>query len=235
MDDVVLSFQNVFFAYKDIPVLSNASFDIKEGEFIGIIGPNGGGKTTACQLALGFLKPQRGDISLFHASPKRSRHHVGYVPQYHTYDSLFPISVLDVVLTGSLSKLNWLGQLPQEEKRKGYALLEKLGLLHLQNASFGCLSGGEAQKTLLARALISDPQMLLLDEPTANIDPASEKQIFSFLREYKEKKTILLVTHNFDALLEHTRRILCFQNQVASLNPQDVCKHFTLGMYHPIK
>lgn len=220
----VISFRNVTFTYDKAPTIKHASFDVFPGEFIGIIGPNGGGKTTALKLILGFLKPQDGEVT--------STGTIGYVPQINAYDKHFPITVKEVILTGCLSKMSRWGKYPKEAEAKVEELLETFQLTSLADQAFGSLSGGQAQKTLIARSLISDPQILLLDEPTANIDAQTEKQIFEFLKKLKGKKTILVVTHNFEAIVQNVERVLCFQHNVSSMLPEEVCKHFSIGMYH---
>jgi len=230
-----IAFVNVFFSYDQIPTLKNVSFVVEPGEIIGIIGPNGGGKSTALKLMLGFLKPQRGSVLLFDTSPKKGVERVGYVPQINTYDKQFPISALDVVLTGALSRLNFWGVIPRRERERGRMLLEEMGLKGMEECPYGLLSGGQAQKVLIARSLMCDPNILLLDEPTANIDPQSEAMIFSYLQKLKGKKTIVIVMHNFDAIIKNTERVLCFQKEVFSIKPNDICNHFTIGMYHSSK
>lgn len=230
MKDII--FKNVLFSYGQVPVLSDVSFAIESGEYVGVIGPNGGGKTTALKLMLGFLKPHSGSIEILGSSPDKGRTRVGYVPQVNAYDKQFPISVLEVVLTGSLSKLSFWGTIPQAEKKRAIALLKEVGLEGFENRPFGTLSGGQAQKVLIARALMCDPKVLLLDEPTANIDPESEASIFAYLQTLKGKKTILIVMHNFEAIVKNSERVLCFQHEVSSMKPQEVCEHFTIGMYH---
>jgi len=220
----VISFRNVTFSYDKLPVIKHASFDIFPGEFIGIIGPNGGGKTTALKLILRFLKPKDGEVF--------SSGRIGYVPQINACDKQFPITVKEVVMTGCLSRLNFMGKYPKEVDKKAEELLERFNLQGLKDQAFGSLSGGQAQKALIARALISDPELLLLDEPTANIDAQTEKQIFSFLKTLQKKKTVLVVTHNFDAIVQNVERVLCFQHEVSSIKPEEVCKHFAIGMYH---
>ena len=111
-------------------------------------------------------------------------------------------------------------------------LLKEVGCEGLENRPFGTLSGGQAQKVLIARALMCDPDVLLLDEPTANIDVESEQAIFSYLKTLQGKKTILIVTHNFDAIVKNVERVLCFQHEVSSIKPENICKHFKIGMYH---
>src|SRR3990167_8066794 len=175
MNNPIIQFKDVFFSYEKIFVLENVSFKISKGEFIGIVGPNGGGKTTALKLMMGFIKQNKGNISLFGHSPLEMRTRIGYVPQVNSFDKQFPISALDVVLTGCTSKISPLGFMPKQIKQKALVALEQVGLIDYKNHLFGSLSGGQAQKTLIARALVSDPDLLLLDEPTANVDPYSEK------------------------------------------------------------
>ncbi|QVL57542.1 MAG: metal ABC transporter ATP-binding protein [Simkaniaceae bacterium] len=224
---MVIKFKNLSFSYGTVDVLKDVSIEVKPGEYIGIIGPNGGGKTTALKLILGFLSPNKGSVEIDVPQTK-----IGYVPQINAYDKEFPISVLEIVLTGSLSKLKWWGGLPPTEKTRAKELLKEVGCEGLENRPFGTLSGGQAQKVLIARALMCDPEALLLDEPTANIDAESEQAIFSYLKTLQGKKTILIVTHNFEAIIKNVERVLCFQHVVSSMKPEEVCKHFAIGMYH---
>lgn len=233
MSSPIIEFKQVCFGYDKTPLLDNVSFEVHRGEMLGIIGPNGEGKTTALKLAMGFLKPQQGAIFIDRKPPSKQRHHIGYVPQSHPYDKKFPISVLEVVLTGAISCANWRGCLPQPLKKRALNLLADLSMLDKIHSPFGSLSGGQAQKVLLARALVNDPSIIFLDEPTAHIDPQSEEAIFHFLSTLPPKKTVITVTHNFDVILRHMTRVLCFQTTVSSLNPKEVCNHFALGLYHP--
>ncbi|MEM7174384.1 MAG: ABC transporter ATP-binding protein [Chlamydiota bacterium] len=233
MASPVIEFQNVSFRYDKIPILNQVSFQIFQGEMIGIIGPNGEGKTTALKLAMGFLAPNQGTVLINAQPPQKQRTHIGYVSQFRPYDKKFPISVLEVVLTGAVSEINWLGRFPEQIKKRALTLLKELEIDALAETSFGSLSGGQTQKVLLARALMCNPSILFLDEPTAHIDPQSEDMIFHLLKTFSGTKTIVIVTHNFDAILRHMSRVLCFQSTVSSLKPEEVCEHFALGMYHP--
>ncbi|QVL56038.1 MAG: ATP-binding cassette domain-containing protein [Simkaniaceae bacterium] len=225
-------FNQLSFSYDSIDVLKKVSFEVKKGEYIGIIGPNGGGKTTAIKLMLGFLLPNSGSVEILGGSPVSARTKIGYVPQTNVYDKDFPISVMEVVLTGSLAKLNWRGKLPKGERERAKELIAEVGLQGFEERPFGSLSGGQAQKTLIVRALMCDPDILLLDEPTANVDAKSEEAIFAYLKDLQGEKTILIVTHNFDAIIQNVERVLCFQHEVSSLLPKNVCEHFAIGMYH---
>lgn len=219
-----IEIDDLFFSYEDASVLQGVCLQIRKGEFIGIMGPNGGGKTTLLKLLMGFLLPTKGKV--------RVRGKIGYVPQVHRTDRDFPIIVSELVLLGALSKTTFWGTYPADIKEKANALMDRLGLTPHKQKVFGSLSGGLAQRALLARALLSDPDLLLLDEPTANIDGASTKVIFEILEELNGNKTILLVTHDLKTIIERVDRVLCVQGEVSSLLPKDVCEHFAIGLYH---
>ncbi len=216
--------KDLSFSYEGEPVLQNVWLKIQAGEFIGIMGPNGGGKTTLLKLLMGFLTPTRGTI--------RIQGTVGYVPQGQRLDRDFPITVHELILLGALSKTSFYGSYPSHIKEKALFLMDQLGLLPHKNKVFGALSGGLAQRALLARALLSDPDLLFLDEPTANIDSASIQIIFEMLEELKGKKIILLVTHDLKTVIERVDRVLCVQQTVNSFLPKNVCEHFAFGLYH---
>lgn len=229
----IVSFENVSFAYQEVPVLKEVSFKINEGEFVGIIGPNGGGKTTLLKLIMGFLKPSSGKIKVFDSSPKFGQSGVAYVPQGLRFDRQFPISVIELVLSGRLSRLPWYGVYSREDQQAAEKVLETVGLDAMKNLPFGTLSGGQAQRALIARALVSEPRLLLLDEPTASVDSQAEGVIYEILQSLKGKMTILMVTHDLNAVINQVGRVLCIQRGVLSLQPQEVCEHFAVGLYHP--
>ncbi len=224
--------EHLYFQYDNTLTLEDVNFEIFEGEFVGIFGPNGGGKTTLLKLLMGMLHPNRGKLSLFDHSPKDMRHLIGYVPQAMRFDRDFPISVLEVVMMGCLRKLSWWGTYPADAKEKALQALAKVGLVHKAKVSFGTLSGGEAQRTLIARAIVDDPKLLLLDEPTASVDPQAEQDIYEQLIELNKTMTILMVTHDLQTIVDKVGKLLCVHRQVSSLKAKDVCEHFALGLYH---
>lgn len=227
-----VSVKNLSFSYQDMSVLKDISFDIQQGQFIGIIGPNGGGKTTLLKLLLGFLKSPPGKIQIFRQNPIAARRYVAYVPQSLRFDKQFPISVIELVLQGRLSHLPWYGCFSKKDKDIALDALNRVGLSDLQHRPFGSLSGGQSQRALIARALASEPRLLLLDEPTASVDAQAEADIYHILKKLQGDITILMVTHNLQAAIELVENVICVQHTAFTLDPQQVCEHYTFGLYH---
>jgi len=233
MKNSAIEIEKVFFGYrKDEPVLQNVDLTIDEGEFVGLIGPNGGGKTTLLKLILGFLRPWSGKVSVLGKKPTRYPNNIGYVPQAMLFDKHFPLTVLDLVLGGRLSKLPWWGSFSKADKEKALYALDQVNLSDCANKPFGTLSGGQAQRALIARALAQDPKILLLDEPMACVDIQAEADIYDVLNKIRKDLTILMVTHDIRAVIQQVQRVLCIQGTVMSLEPSQVCEHFALGLYH---
>lgn len=229
-----LSIQNLFFQYNDyFPVLEDLSFSVSKGEFIGIFGPNGGGKTTLLKLLLGLLEPTRGKITILDHSPKQISHKIGYVPQIQRFDKQFPISVMEVVLQGRLYNHRGFLGFSQKDKEIAKQVLSEVGLEDRANSPFGLLSGGQSQRTLIARALASQPDILLLDEAMAGVDPKASKDICNFLITLKGKVTILLVTHELANIAPQMDRLLCINHTLTPYTPKEVCAHYAMGLYHP--
>lgn len=229
----IIEVSDLDFSYEKALVLQHVNVSIFQGEFIGIFGPNGGGKTTFLKLLMGFLKPNKGKILLFDMQPKAARKRVGYVPQVARYDRQFPISVLELVLMGCLSEAYWWGGYRADAKKKAVHALSRVGLADKQEQAFGTLSGGQAQRALIARALVNDPELLLLDEPTASVDPNAEKEIYQILSELKNAMTIVMVTHDLQAIVPKVDRLICVNRDATPYKPAEVCEHFALGLYHP--
>jgi len=226
MSKFLIQFDQVCFSYNETHVLKKVSFEIQAGEFIAIVGPNGGGKTTLLKLIMGLLKPLSGKIN----SPNRTR--IGYVPQIAQFDPAFPIRVKEVVMMGGYAKLNFWGSYPPEMKKACQEILKQVNMEGKEDELFGALSGGQKQRVLIARALFHDPELLLLDEPTANIDQETEAVIFDMLRERKKKSTILMVTHHLESVIGEVDRVFCVQQELSAFPPKEVCKHFAYGSYH---
>jgi zinc transport system ATP-binding protein len=222
----------VSFSYHDASVLEDINISIYEGDFVAVFGPNGGGKTTLLQLIMGFLEPKKGSISLWGSSPAKSLPYIGYVPQIARFDKQFPITVEEVVHMGCLSRLSFWGTLKAEDKKMTIEVLEKVGMIDFRHCSFGQLSGGQAQRVLIARALVSQPKLLILDEPTASVDPKAEEEILQILTSLQNSLTILMVTHDIQAIIQKVKKLLCVHRNAEMLSPPEVCEHFGLGLYH---
>jgi len=223
----LIEFHHVSFQYGENPLLHDVTFNVKQGEYIGLIGPNGGGKTTLLKLLLGLLEPDSGTIRN-HLNTEQ----IGYVPQRLHLDPLFPITVLDVVLLGTIAHLPWWGRYKTEEIEKAYDALRTVRLEGLAKQPFGTLSMGQGQRVLIARALASDPKLLILDEPTASVDPQSAYEIYELLKKLKGSITIVMVTHDLKTVIKETDRVLTVHREVQSMKPEEVCEHFAYGLYH---
>ncbi len=208
-------------------ILEDVSLSVYEGDFLGIIGPNGGGKTTLLKVILGLVKPFRGEVSVFGHPPEEGKRLVGYVPQYSTFERDFPIKVLEVVMMGRLRKRGPLHPFGRADREKALAALELVEMAHLKDREIGTLSGGELQRVLIARALTSEPRLLLMDEPTANIDLPVETEIFELLEGLREQMTIILVTHDVGVLSTYVDKIAClnrrlFYHDSKEIRPEDL-------------
>jgi len=171
-----LHLDHVWFNYGETPVLEDVSLSIQKGDFLGVIGPNGGGKSTLLKLMLGLLQPSRGGVEVCGQSPEQSSQFMGYVPQHTTFDRHFPINVWDVVMTGRLSRSHLLRPYSGTDKAKAKEALATVGMEALSRRPIGELSGGQQQRTLIARALVRDPSILLLDEAMAAVDPSGQER-----------------------------------------------------------
>ncbi len=209
----VLIFEDVFFAYNSANVLENVSFYIESGEMNTVVGPNGGGKTTLLKLILGLLTPQRGKILLFDGSPEDNRHRVGYVPQHIHFDPQFPVSTADVVLMGRLGFAKGI-KFSRADRQAGMRALERVGLVDLRHKLFSELSGGQRQRTLIARALATEPEMLLLDEPTANLDAQTENKLLDTISSLGEGLTLMMVSHDVGFVSDRVQKVICVNRRV---------------------
>ena len=199
--------ENLSVNYRHTNALSNVCLDVAEGEFLGIIGPNGGGKTTLLKAVLGLVPISSGSIKIF---GKETRAGIGYVPQFSAVDRSFPISVREVVMTSFLKgPLHPFFRYSQKHRELADGQLERVGMGPLAERQISELSGGEFQRLLIARALAAEPEILLLDEPTASVDPASRQRIFDLLGELNHEVTIVLVTHDMMAISSQVTTIAC--------------------------
>jgi zinc transport system ATP-binding protein len=205
----------VTFSYDGEPVIENASLTIDCGEFVTVVGPNGGGKTTLLRLILGLLTPDSGEIEVFGCRPDVSGPRMGYVPQHSATDPSFPATVLDVVLMGRLGRSRAFGVYSREDIDAAASALADVELSDLARRPFSRLSGGQGQRVLIARALAGDPDILLLDEPAASLDIAMENELYEILQRLRERMTVVLVSHDLAFVSEFTDTVACVNRTVA--------------------
>jgi len=210
-------------------VLSGVSFELPMKSHTCVIGPNGGGKTTLLRLVLGLMSPTEGTVEVLGAAPHRACSHVGYVPQHTEVRRGFPITVREVVLTGCL------GEDPFRRHRecvvRAESIMEELGIADLRNRSFDKLSGGQRQRTLIARSLVGHPSLLLLDEPTANVDPGVAHRVRELLTKLSDRMTILTVSHDLEYIDATLDQILFVNGAVRSLKPSELSAEMVWSLF----
>ncbi|HOX31174.1 MAG TPA: metal ABC transporter ATP-binding protein [Spirochaetales bacterium] len=204
---VAVRFDEVHFSYGSIGVLEGASFHIHAGEFAALLGPNGSGKTTMLKLLLGLLRPDAGRVLVFGEEARAASRQVGYVPQAVVYDPAFPISVAEVVLMGRLR--GSFGRYGRADQEAAARAMNEADVAGLASRPYAALSGGQRRRVLVARALAAEPRLLVLDEPTSNMDAESEAQLFQSLGRLKGRATILIVTHDTGFVSALTDSVLC--------------------------
>lgn len=202
----LIKIQNLTVGYDKTPVLQNVSLDVYENDFLGVIGPNGGGKTTLIKTILGLLKPTEGNIE-FRNDFNGNKKPIGYLPQVKHIDRKFPITVADVVKSGLM--MNKSAVSPGEVKNKVNGLLHETGIFEIRNKAIGELSGGQMQRVFLCRAIISNPKILILDEPDTFVDNRFEGELYEKLRVLNDNMAIILVSHDMGTIVKHVKTIAC--------------------------
>jgi len=214
MSNPAIQVEHVSYSYEGVEVLQDVTFSLERGEFLGIIGPNGGGKTTLLKLLLGIFKPDRGSIRVLGQEPHAASHRVGYVPQNMGSTRSFPISVMEVALMGRLSRSRIGKRYTEEDREKVRRVLEKVGMWEHRDRPIGKLSGGQRQRVFIARALSTDPEILFLDEPTAGVDAEFQTHIYDFLEELNREVTIVVITHDIGVVSSYMKSIACLNRHL---------------------
>ncbi len=227
----VVSFRDVCFSYDGPMVLENASFAITDRDFVCVVGPNGGGKTTILRMMLGLIEPQRGSVTVLGTRPAQARRRIGYMPQHSSFDPQFPVCVMDVVLMGRLGRSALFGPYGRSHRAVALQALEEVGLADVRTRAFAALSGGQRQRVLIARALACEPELLLLDEPTASLDPAVQDSLYSLLRDLNARLTVVVVSHDVGFVSAFFRTVVCVDHTVHMHPTSELTEQRVAEMY----
>jgi len=214
MSDNIIEIRNLNFSYNSHPVLRDVNLTVDQGDFIAMIGPNGGGKTTLLKVMLGLLNADSGAVRIFNKSPQAVSHRIGYVPQDVNINKNFPISALEVVLMGTLKPgRGWSRHSPQD-RQAAIDALDQVEMKKFREHRIGELSGGQKQRVFVARALVTDPELLFLDEPTASIDSKGQNEFYSLLKELNKTITIIVVSHDLMAIAGSIKSVICVNQRL---------------------
>ncbi len=222
MSDSIIEVDDVTFSYNRETVLRDVNLEIRPGDFIAMIGPNGGGKTTLLKLMLGLLKPEKGTIRIIGRSPKKASSSIGYVPQDAHVNRRFPITAMDVVLMGALAPNKRWARKSASNRRDAMAALERMEMAAHADKKIGELSGGQRQRIFIARALVTRPRLLLLDEPTSGIDAKGQADFFTLLKELNADVTILVVSHDLLVISRYVKSVACVNKRLHYHNQAEI-------------
>lgn len=228
----IIEVQNLDFAYSGEVVLRNVSLSIQEKDFVGIIGPNGGGKTTLLKLLLGLLTPANGTILIDGKLPQEASPCIGYVPQNIHINPNFPVTVLDVVLMGKIDPQRGASGQSEDNRREALEALERIGMADHANVKIGMLSGGQRQRVFIARALATQPRLLLLDEPTASIDTKGQKDLYELLKECNRDITVLVVSHDLLVVSRYVKSMACVNRNLHYHDQDEITGSMLETMYN---
>ncbi|HBE41115.1 MAG TPA: zinc ABC transporter ATP-binding protein [Bacteroidales bacterium] len=231
--DLIFEMNSLSASYGTNTVLENVSFRVNENDFIGVIGPNGGGKTTLLKVILGLIKPSAG--SIFFNSRLQDSEKIGYLPQISTGDVDYPVSVTDVILSGMMIRKRIITRMSADDRKKAGKIIEELGLSGLEKASLNELSGGQLQRVLLGRAIIGDPKLLLLDEPGNFVDSTFEIDFYGKLKELNNKMSILMVSHDIGMISSHVRSFACVNRKLRYHPSSEITNEQLLAYGCPIQ
>ncbi|MBP2133061.1 zinc transport system ATP-binding protein [Methanomicrobium sp. W14] len=232
MEVPAIDLRNITVYREGQKVLDDISMKVDDGKFYAVIGPNGGGKTTLIKVILGLLKPDKGRVEIYGDPPEKNRFLLGYVPQFHTFDFSYPVTVGDMVLTGRLGHIGGIRKRFSENDRKLAAeAMEKLGISDLSKRGLGELSGGEQQRAIIARAIVGNPRVLILDEPTVYVDSPTEEKFNDILTELQRKMTVVLITHDIGVLSSGVDVVACLNRKLYTHNDNEITSDMILDAY----
>ena len=219
MNNSIIKIENLSAGYDQKTVLHDINFEISEKDFLGIIGPNGGGKTTLMKVILGLLKPSEGKITFYDNGMPVEQLEIGYLPQYNSIDKKFPISIYEVILSGLNRQKSLFSRFTKEHHERVKETISMMGLEGMENKPIGQLSGGQMQRALLGRAIVSNPKAIILDEPNTYIDKRFEARLYSLLEEINKQRAVILVSHDIGSVLQTVKSIACV-NGTLDYHPQ---------------
>jgi len=219
---VIVDLKNISFSYQYHKVLEDVSLQLRKGDFAALIGPNGGGKTTLIKIILGLLKPNSGTAKIFGQEGDKNQNNIAYVPQFANFRRDFPITVNETVLHGCLGNSRLWGMFSAQERKNAEQAMQETYTWEYRNNPISDLSGGQLQRVLVARALAGQPQLLLLDEPTANIDERSEKDIFDLFRDLNKRMTIMVISHDIAFVSEYVNAVFCLNKTLLNHDAKPV-------------
>ena len=212
--DSLVEIRNLSAGYGQNMVLQDINLSIQKFDFIGVIGPNGGGKTTLLKAILGLLPPMAGEIVFEASMTEGSIHRIGYLPQINNIDRKFPVTVYDVVRSGLMSRKRLTGRFSKEENERADYLIDEMGISLIRKKAIGELSGGQIQRALLCRALVNDPKLLILDEPNTYVDNRFERELYEKLKVLNDKLAILLVSHDLGTISSYVKSYACVNSSL---------------------
>jgi len=214
-------------------VLDHVNLTVRKGDLYALIGPNGGGKSTLLRVILGLQEIDSGDVRLFGQAPQEGRTRVGYVPQFRTFDFQYPVTVEKMILSGRLGHLSGPVKRYSADDHAAVArALERTGIGHLIGRELRSLSGGERQRAIIARALVGEPDLLILDEAMVYVDIPTEAQLFDLLEELKKTMTILMATHDIGAISTHVTRVACLNERIYTHDTNEITEDMLTAAYH---
>jgi len=210
----IVELKDVWVHYDGLVALEGIDLCVDELEFLGIIGPNGGGKSTLLRVILGLVSPSRGTVEVLGTTPRKAGRNIGYVAQYQNFDRDFPINVWDVVMMGRLGHTGIFKRFSDHDRQIARQALETVGIPELADRHISQLSGGQQQRVLIARALVTRPRLLLLDEPTSSIDSAMQMGFYELLAELNRRMAIIMVSHDITAVSLYVKKIACLNKKL---------------------
>jgi zinc transport system ATP-binding protein len=228
----LIEIENLSFSYDKDLVLENLNLEVDEKDFLVLIGPNGGGKSTLMKLILGINIVQKGSIKIFNQPPHKSFTQIGYVPQNTNINTDFPIKAIEVVMMGHNTHKRPFFGYKKEEVAHATSILKQVGMEEFAHKKIGSLSGGQRQRVMIARALCANPKILLLDEPTSSIDADGQKQIYELLKELNKKITVIVVSHDLSVVLECATKVAHINKKLSFHDLSSVKKEFEVNENH---